>query len=221
MIPEAAKQFADLCVEHLGARVRAILLEGSFARGDGRDDSDIDLFILVDTVDVDVLAQVGSIVSEICTENELNPALVSLAELQTYPRLFGYLRVKHDGIVLHGQLPEVDPSGETELDIAKRIAQEVLMSSRHYLAVSEQEEKFAGGKLHNWNLKPLGFALRFFHFSQTGEYIRSIRDLAVQYPVLSLDPIRDWQRALHESIAICERILGARQSNPDASDARP
>jgi len=37
----------------------------------------------------------------------------------------------------------------------------------------------------------LGFALRFFHLAQTGEYIRSVRHLATKYPVLDLDPVKD------------------------------
>lgn len=117
---------------------------------------------------------------------------------------------------MYGALPEIESPGQTELNIAKRIAQEVLMSSRHYLSVSEPEEKFAGGKLYNWNLKPLGFALRFFHITQTGKYIRSVRDLADLYPVLNLDPVQDWRQVLHECIQICEEIITTQQENaPD------
>lgn len=217
MTPEAAQQFVSTCVAELDGRVIAILLEGSFARGDNRDHSDIDLFVLVDEVDSPLLRQIGSIVSGIQTQHELNPAVVSTAELQAYPELFEYLRVKHDGLMLHGALPAIDVPNEAELGIAKRIAQEVLMSSRHYLAVAEPKEKFASGKLYNWNLKPLGFALRFFHLAQTGEYIRSTRDLAARYPVLSLDPVKDWQRVLQECIATCEKIIGTQQSHAEAT----
>lgn len=207
MIPEASQRFAEACAARFGETLIAVLLEGSFARGDQREDSDIDLFVLLDTVDGSVLEEIGSIVAGIEAQNELNPAVVSLAELEQYPELFGYLRVKHDGIVLHGALPEIAYSGESELDIAKRIARDVLMSSRHYLAVAEPEGNFAQGKLYDWNLKPLGFALRLFHFARTGDYIRSVRDLAAKYPALGLDPVKDWQRILHESLEVCEQIL--------------
>jgi len=217
MVPEAAKLFVYKCVEELDGRLLAILLEGSFARGDNCDHSDIDLFILVDTVDNSLLHQIGLIVSGVQTQHELNPAVVSTAELQAYPELFEYLRLKHDGIALYGALPEVDTPSGTELGIAKRIAQEVLMSSRHYLAVAEPEEKFARGKLYNWNLKPLAFALRFFHLAETGEYIRATRDLAAHYPVLSLDPVKDWQQILQECIATSERIIGTQQSHAEAA----
>ena len=211
MIPEAAQKFADSCAAECGASFIAVLLEGSFARGDNREDSDIDLFVLLDKVDSSVLDQIGSIVARIETRNELNPAVVSLAELESYPELFEYLRVKHDGVLLQGALPEIKSPEESELDIAKRIARDVLMSSRHYLAVSEPGVNFARGKLHNRNLKPLGFALRFFHLAQTGEYIRSVRDLATRYPVLDLDPVKDWQHVLQECMRVCEKIIGTQQ----------
>jgi hypothetical protein len=53
----------------------------------------------------------------------------------------------------------------------------------------------------------LGFALRFHHFVQTGEYIRSRDDLAERYPVLALDPAGDWQQILRECVRICEEII--------------
>ena len=215
MIPEAARQFTEACVAKLGSRLTAVLLEGSFVRGDEQNESDIDLFVLVDTVDTTILNQVGMIVSGIKTEHELNPALVSVTELQTYPQLFDYLRIKIEGVILYGALPEIEAPVETELEIAKRIARDVLISSRHYLAVAEPEKKFTNGKLYHWNLKPLGFALRFFHLAQTGEYIRSIRDLSILYPVLSLDPVEEWKRVLQECIVTCEQIIGTQQRLAD------
>ena len=112
-----------------------------------------------------------------------------------------------EGIILYGKLPNFSSNTESELDIAKRIARDVLMSSRHYIAVSEPGDNFRGGKLFTWNLKPLGFALRLYHLSQTGEYIKSVRDLAVKYPVLALDPVKDWQRVLLECMKVCEKII--------------
>jgi hypothetical protein len=83
------------------------------------------------------------------------------------------------------------------------------MSSRHYLAVAEPASKFEGGKLRVWNLKPLSFALRYYHFHKTGHYIRAYRDLAEEYPILRLDPVVDHQRIVSESIDACEQILDA------------
>ena len=121
MIPEASQRFAEACAARFGETLIAVLLEGSFARGDQREDSDIDLFVLLDTVDGSVLEEIGSIVAGIEAQNELNPAVVSLAEFESYPDLFDYLRVKHDGLVLHGALPDITYSGESELDITLRL----------------------------------------------------------------------------------------------------
>ena len=90
MIPAVVKQFADACLVGPDSRIIAILMEGSFARGDNRDDSDsdIDMFVLVDTSRRFLLQQNGSLVSGIPTQHELNPAVVSSTELRAYPELF-------------------------------------------------------------------------------------------------------------------------------------
>ena len=96
---------ASVSAAELDSRLIAILLEGSFARGDNRDDSDIDLFMLVDAVDPALLEQVGSIVLRIKKNHELNPAVVSITELQAYPELFEYVRVKLAGVVCMARYP--------------------------------------------------------------------------------------------------------------------
>ncbi|MFN2228207.1 MAG: nucleotidyltransferase domain-containing protein [Anaerolineae bacterium] len=207
MIPEAARQFAGSCAAQFQDNVVAVVLEGSYARNDEGPDSDIDLYVVVRRLDSDVLGQIGEIVSTICSRHELNPAVASQQELESHPDLFGYTRVKLEGIVLYGELPEIEVDVESALRVAQYIAHDVLMSARHYLVVSEPEERFATGKLYWWNLKPLGFALRFFHLYQTGEYIRSLGDLSKHYPVLTLDPVRDYRQILLDCISVCERII--------------
>jgi predicted nucleotidyltransferase len=185
MIPEAAQIFADACQTTLADRISSITLVGSFARGDQRPTSDIDLMVLVDAADRSLLDQIGSIVAGIETPNELNPAVLSLEELSRHAYVFDWLMIKHDGIPVYGQSPDIVTCHQTELDQARQIAQEVLMSARHYLAVQEPADKFAGGKLHHWNLKPLSFAVRFYEFHKTGRYIRSPVEIAQLYPMSS------------------------------------
>ena len=209
MIPGPAQTFADACQDALAKRVDSITLVGSFARGDQRPTSDIDLIVLVDTVDRPLLAHIGSIVADIETPNELNPAVISLDELAREPYVFDWLMIKHDGISVYGRLPEITTCSQSELDQAKQIAQEVLMSARHYLAVQESAEKFASGKLHHWNLKPLGFAVRFYEYHKTGRYIRSPDEIAELYPVLALDPASDYELIIEGCMDVCEEILRA------------
>ena len=207
MIPEPAQLFVTQCKERFSDRIRAIIMVGSFARGDQRPQSDIDLIVLVDAIDKRLLQEVSEVVTSVAMENKINPALVAESELLQAPDIFDWLQIKHDGVLLLGQLPEVPPCRLSELDLAKQIAQDVLMSSRHYIAVAEPAENFAGGKLWFWNLKPLAFALRFYEYHLSGRYIRSLEELAKNYPVLKRDPATEYSVILDECIDICEKIL--------------
>jgi predicted nucleotidyltransferase len=207
VIPKPAREFSDGAEELLGDNLLAVILVGSFARGDQTEGSDIDLFVLVKQVDFSLLRTIGDFVSGISTPNEINPAIVSLSEIRAHPDWFEVHKLHHDGVTLSGQLPKDISASESELTVAKRIAREVLMSSRHYLAVSESEESFAGGKLWTWHLKPLGFALRFYHYHETGNYVPNITDLKLLYPILGLNPVVDYQQIIEDGIVQCEAIM--------------
>jgi len=209
MTPEPVTVFVRKCRERFPNRVQAVILVGSFARGDQRPESDIDLILLVDRVDKRLLQEVSEVVASISTENELNPALVATSELLQDPDIFDWLQIKHDGVVLFGELPEVSSCRLSELDLAKQIARDVLMSSRHYIAVAEPAESFSNGKLWLWNQKPLAFAVRFYEYHKSGEYVRSLQEISRKYPVLSRDPVAEYAVILDECIAICEKILKA------------
>jgi predicted nucleotidyltransferase len=209
MAPEPARAFVGKCRERFPDRVQAVILVGSFARGAQRPKSDIDLIVLVDRVDNGLLREVSKVVASVSTANELNPALVATSELLRDPDIFDWLPIKHDGVVLLGELPQVSSCRMSELDLAKLIAHDVLMSSRHYLAVAEPPEKFAGGKLWVWNQKPLAFAVRFYEYHKTGQYTRSFREISQRYPVLARDPVTEHVVILEECIEICEEILRA------------
>lgn len=209
MIPDVAHEFSERARQSLGDRLIAIYLVGSFARDDEGPDSDVDLFVLVKEADLGLLNDVGAIVPGIQSNREINPAVVSLAEFNTRPELFDVLKVWHEGLALMGELPAVTGLAEDELALARRTARDVLMSSRHYLAVDEPEEKFAGGKLWPYVLKPLSFALRFYHYHNTGVYLRAFGDLAREYPILALDPVSDCRTIIIDSITLCQEIMGA------------
>jgi predicted nucleotidyltransferase len=73
--PDAvAAEFARLVRERLGARVRQVVLFGSRARGEGREDSDYDVVVVVDrrsadvreailAIEVDLMNRHGSLVA--------------------------------------------------------------------------------------------------------------------------------------------------------------
>ena len=67
MIPKPAREFSDGAEELLGDNLLAVILIGSFARGDQTEGSDIDLFVLVKEVDFSLLRTIGDFVSGIST----------------------------------------------------------------------------------------------------------------------------------------------------------
>jgi predicted nucleotidyltransferase len=205
-LPHSARRFTGACRTALGARLRAVVLVGSFARGDASPASDLDLIVLVDRADVALLDRVGAVVASIESPHEINPSVIAVAELRAAPELFDWLLIKHEGRLLDGQLPADIACCQTELDLAQKIA-EVLLSARHYLAVAEPAANFAGGKLRPWILKPLSYALRFYEVHRTGHYPRRYADVASRYPALALDPVRDHRRLLEAALEICETIL--------------
>lgn len=209
MVPEPARQLVDLARNALGENLVAVVMIGSFARGEQTFSSDLDLFVLLNRVEPEVLQTIGGIVASVSTPNEINPAVVSTDELRAYPDLFGFHNLRHEGILLWGEIPNDIKSVESEITQAKRIASEVLMSSRHYLAVAEPACKFTSGKLRTWNLKPLSFALRNYHFHKTGLYLHRFEALAENYPLLKLDPVIDHQQIIQGCIDVCKEILSA------------
>jgi len=209
MIPKTVRDFVSKTEEILGDQLISIVLVGSFARGDETPSSAVDLFVLVSDIDNDILKSIGHVVHGIVAQNEINPAVISKSEIQNHPDLFDIHKIRHEGKTLYGSLPDGILPVESELDVAKRIAAEVLMGSRHYLAVAEPVEKFAGGKLWSWILKPLSYALRYYHFHNTGNYVGKYNELAQKFPILWLDPVDDHQRIIEGSIIICEKIINS------------
>jgi predicted nucleotidyltransferase len=136
-LPQSAHRFAAACRAALGPQLHAIVLVGSFARGDASSASDLDMIVLVDRADVALLDRVGTVVVSIESSHEINPSVIAVAELRTDPDAFDWLLIQHEGLLLDGELPPDVTCRQTELDLAQKIATEVLLSARHYLAVAE------------------------------------------------------------------------------------
>lgn len=83
-IPEAVKgavsKFVKEVRKELGERVRDIRLYGSFARGEGRIDSDIDVAVIVDKRDITVTRTLRRIAAEISLEADRLLSIVILED---------------------------------------------------------------------------------------------------------------------------------------------
>lgn len=101
-----ARNAADKLSAKFGDRLVFVGMQGSRARGEARDNSDIDLVVLLDHVCADDLAQYRSIIQTM-PHNELACGFVGSEQvLASWPRheLFQFY---HDTHALYGELPNI------------------------------------------------------------------------------------------------------------------
>ena len=97
-----AEQFARHLKETYGSRIDRILLFGSVARGEDREDSDIDLLVVTSEPTLDLQWDIGRDVTDtLASEGLLVSALVVTAKewLEARDTLFGR-RVRTEGLAL-------------------------------------------------------------------------------------------------------------------------
>lgn len=102
-IPEQDRSLIDRFVARLRQlpEVHAVVLFGSFVRGDVDRRSDIDLLVVVDRADRGALRPViARLISDMKPHREINPTLTNLSDLEpTFLR-----NVFREGVVLHGKI---------------------------------------------------------------------------------------------------------------------
>jgi predicted nucleotidyltransferase len=92
----------------LGDRVKKVILYGSYARGDYREDSDIDIMILADLTDDEVVkyrAEIADFTFDIEMENDviLSPLLKNIDRFYYWiDALPFYMNIQKEGVVLRG-----------------------------------------------------------------------------------------------------------------------
>ena len=171
--------FCVSCREAFDTRLECIVLTGSYARGEQTPQSDIDLWVFINGLRSEDLEQVGAIVKQIGNKPELNPQCTSFAEFQSaaFKNQFTHAQFYLDGKVLFGELPLPAPTQSEIGSTASSIAAMILMSARHYITVNESEESLAKGRLQKWVLNPLMWALRYYCYSNTNNYPKSLDEL--------------------------------------------
>ena len=158
-------EFIDMLKEKQGGNLLSVYLSGSYARGDGGKNSDLDVFCIFGELSSGVLSDVG-----FCARNtsvsyesvEINSQCMSLAEFKSDEfNAWSERSVRAlDSVLLYGKdLCGVPQKGDIEAIYKKYIA-EIVMSIRHYISVDEPKEKLTHGKIKAYILKPLMFALR-------------------------------------------------------------
>lgn len=175
-----------------GERLRFVGIQGSRARGEAREDSDIDLVVLLDHVDADDLVRYRAIVQSM-PRSELACGFVgSERVLAAWPRheLFQFY---HDTHAIFGALPDVSPFTEADALEAARIGASGIYHATCYACVFDGDT--ADGILESL-FKGAFFTLQALQFARTGAYPRTKAELATQLEgdeARILEVGRDWQ----------------------------
>lgn len=175
-------EFIDMLKEKQGENLLSVYLAGSYARGDGMKNSDLDVFCIFGEINADVLSDVG-----FCARNnsvsyesvEINSQCMSIAEFNSGEfNAWSERSVRAlDSVLLYGEdLCGVPDKNEIEA-IYKKYTAENIMSIRHYISVDEPKEKLTHGKIKAYILKPLMFALRLEIYCKKGIFPLSGKEL--------------------------------------------
>jgi hypothetical protein len=109
---QALLEFVQLLQEQFNGRVRFALLFGSKARGEGSQDSDLDVLVVVDSDDWRVHKQIRYLAADICLEYGLNlsPRVWSTSHHQEIEELqpLLYQNIRRDSTNLLG--PPLQPA---------------------------------------------------------------------------------------------------------------
>lgn len=104
---EMLKRYVDDIKRLYGSRLKTVILYGSYARGDFRPDSDIDIMILVDLTEQEIKEK-GYILSDITFDYnfdydvEIMPIVKNLEHFNKWSRAYPfYNNVKNEGVELY------------------------------------------------------------------------------------------------------------------------
>ena len=107
ILDEILKKYVEDVREIYGENLRTIILYGSYARGDFKPDSDIDLMILVDLSD-DEIKRKGHVLSDLTFDYnfannlEIMPIVKNLDHFNKWIRAYPfYNNVKNEGVELY------------------------------------------------------------------------------------------------------------------------
>ena len=107
ILDEILKKYVEDVREIYGENLRTIILYGSYARGDFKPDSDIDLMILVDLSD-DEIKRKGHVLSDLTFDYnfdnnlEIMPIVKNLDHFNKWIRAYPfYNNIKNEGVELY------------------------------------------------------------------------------------------------------------------------
>jgi predicted nucleotidyltransferase len=166
-------EFVTKLKEGFGDRLVWIGHHGSWARGEPREESDIDCVVVLDRIEDDDLIAFRDIVHSMPDAAKLaSGSIMSILELKMTPRLY-MVQLFHGRKVLYGSLEGiVDPLTPADLiEDIKTKADDNLHAARHYLLYPHNLPKV----VHNlkYHFKRCFYALQSWQFLSTGKFINT------------------------------------------------
>ena len=169
----AEEAFERLKAE-FGSRLRFVGLQGSRARGEAREGSDIDLVVLLDHVDADDLARYRAIVQSMPHADLACGVVGSEQALVAWPR-HELVQFYHDTRALFGKLPDVGPFTKDDALGAARIGASGIYHAACHAYVFDGD---AADDVLKSLFKGAFFTLQALQFARTGVYPHSKAELA-------------------------------------------
>lgn len=176
-------EYVRVLVEKFGRDIISIYIEGSYAKGEANDDSDFDIFIIINNINLNKLNGVGLITSEISQKYgnaKINPQCMGLEEFDS--ELFDNWSMKSiialNSVLLYGK--DLSNKNVTAKDLEmyyKKSLVEILMGIRHYININKPAEKLSYKNFKAFILKPLSYIMRVERFCNIGKYPLTNKEL--------------------------------------------
>ncbi|MCD7947281.1 MAG: nucleotidyltransferase domain-containing protein [Oscillospiraceae bacterium] len=218
--------FVKKLLEQQSENIQAVLLSGSYARGDADVSSDLDIWCLFQKINYDILTSVGKVARSLPVQYdqlELNAQCLTVAEFECghFSNFISPPVIYLESILIYGSYAIREPSTDEIEHTYKKILAEVLLTVRHYICVEEPKENLTYRKLSAFILKPLMFALRLERYSNAGHYPLSTTDLLqacesdyavlvnwfLHRDLLELHVLNDHQHVLETLSSLIENLL--------------
>ena len=171
---EWANEAKDRLEKEFGARLVFVGVQGSRAHGEAREDSDIDLVVLLDLIDASDLARYRGIIQSMPYSELACGFAGSKDALAAWPRheLFQFY---HDTETLFGTLPEIEPFTRDDAAEAARIGASGIYHAACHAFVFDGA---AANEILESLFKGAFFTLQALQFARTGVYPPTKAELA-------------------------------------------
>jgi predicted nucleotidyltransferase len=181
------QEYVNALVKELKDEIISIYIEGSYAKGDAKDTSDFDIFIIIDNLTICKLKILGKhtkTISEKYNGVKVNPQCIGLQEFEQAEFENWSMKsiIALNSVLLYGQDMSAQVTDKKYLtEYYRKNMVELLMGIRHYISLDKPSERITYSNVYAFILKPLLYNMRVERYCKTGKYPQSYKDLRAAY----------------------------------------